>query len=142
GEGRHVLQPAAGLLAVQIDARPTDRDDVQAVGRCHVQGGFHSHPPPLLTVDVTHILTLERSQRLFHSCRAGREERNAESLRFVDELSNANEITSACARHMEVDKERNLRISASRTCRTTVAGLATGLTRLSLIDRIRHPCEA
>src|SRR3546814_12279939 len=45
----------------------------------------------------------------------------------------AYEMTSAWARHIEADSERNLRIAASRTCSTSVAGLAPGLTRLSLI---------
>src|SRR3546814_1661690 len=48
-------------------------------------------------------------------------------------------MTSAWARHIEADSERNLRISASRTCSTSVAGFATGLTRLSLIASTLQP---
>src|SRR3546814_11162883 len=51
----------------------------------------------------------------------------------------AYEMTSAWARHIEADSERNLRISASRTCSTSVAGFATGLTRLSLIASTLQP---
>ena len=62
----------------------------------------------------------------------------AERLRVVWEVAKAKEMTSACARHIDVESERNFRISASRTCRTTVAGWATGLTRLSLIYNTRQ----
>src|SRR3546814_13189758 len=51
----------------------------------------------------------------------------------------AYEMTSAWARHIEADSERNLRISAPRTCSTSVAGYATRLTRLSLTPRPSPP---
>src|SRR3954463_10755759 len=63
----------------------------------------------------------------------------ASSLR---EDSKAKPMTRAWARHMEADSERKARISDSRTCSVTVAGLAIGLTRLSLIDSTGAPRDA
>ena len=63
----------------------------------------------------------------------------ASSLR---DASKAKPITSAWARHMDAESYRNARISDSRTCRVTVAGLAMGLTRLSLIESTGAPWAA
>src|SRR3546814_2970562 len=54
----------------------------------------------------------------------------------------AYEITSAWARHIEAASERNLRNSAPPTCSTSVAGFATGLSRLSRIPGTLTPLSA
>src|SRR5690606_19003591 len=135
GEGRHVLQAPADLLAVQVDAGSPDGDQIQLPFLRHVGRLFSSAGRPSSFPCVTYIPKLISKQHLFHFLR-GRLVL-AVAPAGVDE--NTYEITSACARHIEADSERNLRISASRTCSTCADGLATGLTRLSLIDSTLQP---
>src|SRR5690606_20093741 len=77
GEARHVLEPAAALLAVEIDAGAPDRDDVQRWWRGFPHDGSQS-PGGDAPRDVKNIPLRSIWQHPFHS---GARRRWAEALR-------------------------------------------------------------
>src|SRR3546814_13772924 len=88
---------------------------------------------PSPAMNVKYILFLHSKQYTFHF-RA----RLAAGLGAARDggfwlAAKAYEMTTAWARHIEADTERNLRIYASRPCSTSLPRFRTGLTRLSLI---------